>query len=183
MARLKVTQLCERCGKRFHPWPKRKDQERRLYCSPACREIPAVERFWTQVKKTAQCWEWTGRVDRDGYGEFYPVQAHRFSWQLHNGSIPDGMCVLHRCDNPPCTNPDHLFLGTVTDNNNDRIAKGRSLRGNNHGMAKLADRQIREIRRRYREGGITQQRLGDEYGVDQTNISLIIRRHSWKGLH
>lgn len=88
-------------------------------------------RFWFRVEKTEGCWTWkAARHPRDGYGAFWNdekrlVRAHRFSYQLHYGPIPDGLWVLHRCDDPPCVRPDHLFLGTAADNNNDRERKGR----------------------------------------------------------
>lgn len=90
---------------------------------------PLEERFWRRVKKTDGCWEWTGGLLSSGYGACfvgaYSTGAHRVSWELANGPIPDGLWVLHHCDNRPCVRPDHLFLGTVLDNNRDAIAKGR----------------------------------------------------------
>jgi len=88
------------------------------------------ERFWAKVDKTDSCWVWTGATLRRGYGQIrIPVkkakQAHRLSWEIHNGPIPDGMLVCHKCDNPPCVNPAHLFLGTQSDNNKDCVRKGR----------------------------------------------------------
>jgi hypothetical protein len=94
---------------------------------------PIQERFWLFVKKTEACWLWTGSVNGKGYGQISqhkrglrPLQSHRFSWTLHFGAIPKGMRVLHRCDNPTCVRPDHLFLGTDMDNTKDMISKGRS---------------------------------------------------------
>src|SRR5688572_5586831 len=89
-----------------------------------------VTRFWSKVDKTTTCWLWVGTRHYKGYGDFAPsgqkkVKAHRYSWELHKGKIPNGMQVLHRCDNPPCVNPDHLFIGTNRDNVSDAIAKGR----------------------------------------------------------
>lgn len=88
--------------------------------------------------------------------------------------------MLHQCDNPPCVRPKHLFLGTNTDNNNDMIRKGRNPSGESHGMAIVNTKQVRDIRRRYRKGGITQQRLADEYGLKQTTISQIVLNRVWK---
>lgn len=92
----------------------------------------AVHRFWTKVKgiHRDECWPWTASRANNGYGKFRDdsgrrIGAHRFSWILHNGPIPEGLCVLHRCDNPICVNPAHLFLGTFHDNALDKAAKGR----------------------------------------------------------
>lgn len=100
---------------------------------------PAEKRFWSRVDKRSknECWEWQGNVVR-GYGHFplthfKTVKAHRFSYELKYGQIPDGMLVCHKCDNSKCVNPNHLFLGTHQDNMNDRSAKGRQAKGDRHG--------------------------------------------------
>ena len=89
-----------------------------------------MERFLDKIEKTSSCWNWLASKDRDGYGRIKisgrTFQAHRASWDIHNGSIPEGMSVLHHCDNPSCVNPFHLFLGTALDNVRDRDAKGRN---------------------------------------------------------
>lgn len=87
-------------------------------------------RFWAYVQPSTGCWQWNGPMrEQDGYGFFTlggrRLSAHRVSWELHHGSIPDGFYICHHCDNPPCVRPDHLFLGTVRDNVDDMIAKGR----------------------------------------------------------
>lgn len=89
-----------------------------------------AERFWSKVDRSGECWEWTAGLNQAGYGQFSmwpdrPERAHRFSWVLHNGPIPDDLCVLHACDNRKCVNPAHLFLGTRGDNIRDCFAKGR----------------------------------------------------------
>jgi hypothetical protein len=91
---------------------------------------PWPGRFWEKVLKTDGCWVWIAARNPLGYGlasvESRTIKAYRVSWELSNGPIPKGLCVLHRCDNPPCVNPDHLFLGTIRDNNIDRQRKGRT---------------------------------------------------------
>lgn len=86
--------------------------------------------FWDKVKKESEgCWKWLGATDHHGYGQMrvngHNVQAHRISWLIHNDVIPKGICILHRCDNPECTRPDHLYSGTLKDNSRDMIQKGR----------------------------------------------------------
>jgi hypothetical protein len=104
-----------------------------------------AERFWELVQKSEGCWVWQGNIDDDGYGRFGSKgtvkQAHRVSWEIINGPIPEDVCVLHKCDNPPCVRPDHLFLGDRGDNAKDMASKGRqylqvhpeaALRGDSH---------------------------------------------------
>jgi len=94
---------------------------------------PRSEKYWRCVTRASDCWLWTGDTDRKGYGQIREqvagkrkwIKAHRVSWELHCGPIPHGMKVLHKCDNPPCTRPDHLFLGTVKLNADDAVQKGR----------------------------------------------------------
>lgn len=91
------------------------------------------QNFWARVDRTEECWVWNGpRLKGNRYGllqrHYHKVYAHRVSWEMHFGPIPNGLFVLHRCDNPPCVRPDHLFLGTQTDNMADMNAKGRHAR-------------------------------------------------------
>lgn len=104
-----------------------------------------TEKFWKHIVKGKHCWSWSGRVSGPGYGVVHitgtkRIGAHRLSWQIHRGEIPPGMFVCHRCDNPPCCNPDHLFLGTQTDNMRDASSKGRcrwnGLSGDSHYLRK-----------------------------------------------
>lgn len=156
-----------------------------------------AERFWSHVDKSIPdgCWPWTGFVRPQGYGDFFTGgtprhdRAHRVAWALANGPIPDGLCVLHACDNRACCNPAHLWLGTYHDNNTDKVRKGRGfhtthpdlvLRGERIGTARLTEEQVVEIRARYSQGGITHQQLATEYGVARTTIGYAVRGIFWR---
>lgn len=139
-------------------------------------------RFWKKVDKKNEdaCWNWIGNYTRGGYGSFRVglsmKVASRISWEIHFGEIPKKLHVLHKCDNPACVNPKHLFLGTDQDNSDDKIKKGRQvvLWGEKNLFHKLSDAQVLEIRRRYALGNETQEKLGKEFGVSISNISHIV---------
>lgn len=103
--------------------------------------------FWNRVDKTGDCWLWTGGLSTRGYGRTTlrdrSLDTHRFAWMVSYGPIPDGLCVCHHCDNPPCCRPEHLFLGTHADNNADREAKGRTARGERSGHYTHPERTAR----------------------------------------
>lgn len=138
------------------------------------------------------CWLWLGPVDEDGYGAsklFGERRAHRAAWTMANGPIPPGASILHRCDNPPCINPDHLFLGDPTSNMKDRAAKGRYVkgdahhwharpetvqRGERHPGSKLSDAEVAEIRALYATGEHTQTALALRYGVSVSAVHLYV---------
>jgi len=150
--------------------------------------VPAELRFWPKVDMSGgeyACWPWRGAIDWDGYGKFYPtrrngVPAHRFAYELVNGKIPAGMLACHICDNPGCCNPKHVYPGTHSQNNKDAFRRGRrSLKGDLSPSRKLTSKQVLTIRRKYSSGEYTQSKLADQYGVDHTTISCIIRRKSW----
>lgn len=141
------------------------------------------ERFWSRVYK-GDCWIWQGSRDGDGYGTVYfrgsAQLVHRVSWILLKGEIPDGLFVLHRCDNPPCLNPDHLFLGTQLDNMQDCAKKKRLIRdGEHNGHHKLTWDQVREIRKQLIEGKSAYS-LSLFYGVTKTSIHSIKYYETWK---
>lgn len=142
------------------------------------------ERFWSKVDKSRECWIWTGACRPTGYGNFKIASwqtrsAHRVSWELHNGPIPDGMCVLHHCDVPACVRPDHLFLGTNKDNTQDMMCKGRrpDIVGERSGAAKLNEAEVRQIRS---IEGHTNQAIADRFAIAQSTVSNIINRKSWR---
>ena len=129
------------------------------------------ERFWEKVDKSGACWEWTAGKNSDGYGQIKikgrQIKAHRLSWELHSTPIPDGMQCLHRCDNPACVNPKHLFLGTHKDNMVDKKIKERGLKKLNH-----AD--VTNIKAIYKYTAATQDQLAGLYKVSQSLVSMII---------
>lgn len=130
---------------------------------------------WGAAKE--DCWLWIGCRTRAGYGLIGHggrlIYTHRVAWALTIGPIPDGLWVLHKCDNPPCVNPAHLFLGTNRDNMIDMARKGRQ------GGTKLTAEQVRQIRFRCSEG-IPQRKVAAQYGVTQAMVSLLHRRQWWK---
>lgn len=143
-------------------------------------------RFWSKVDKRGpdECWPWTAGRIAFGYGHFRlhyrKINASRYAYILTNGPISDEILVCHECDNPPCCNPKHLFLGTHKDNAQDCIKKGRSKppSGESHGMAKLTDEKVKEIRQRYTNG----ERMIDlalEYEVTKTTIIEIVAGTHW----
>lgn len=159
------------------------------------RTRPLAERFWEKVAKAGptQCWLWTGASNSTRYGRMSRgapsreiVLAHRVSYELHNGPIPNGLWVLHHCDNPPCVNPAHLFLGDQKANMQDAKAKGRAVdpphrQGEAHHSAKLTEEQVRSARRRI-AAGETHASIATSYGVSTAAISLIAMGRNWKHL-
>lgn len=144
------------------------------------------ERFWSKVDIGGpdDCWEWKASRS-SGYGQFRlggkMQRSHRLVIGLRAG---DEGCALHSCDWPPCVNPAHLSIGTQEDNVSQRDARGRHVAtpGEDHGMSKLTDAEVLDIRARYATGQITQRALAEEYGVHFSLISLIIRRKIWTHL-
>ena len=144
-----------------------------------------VENFWSKVIKSAGgCWEWTGHKLPFGYGHICWGQkmtlTHRLSWRLTYGEIPEGLCVLHKCDNPSCVRPDHLFLGTYLDNNRDMAAKGRSQVGSQKSSARFDEEQVLKIRAEYIRGVFGYRKLAAKYEVAYGTIFQIINRLRWK---
>lgn len=145
------------------------------------------ERFETKywIDTQTDCWIWDGCSLPSGYGmlgmkdtdgKWRPKYAHRISYELFNADIPDGLSVCHRCDNPRCVNPDHLFLGTTEDNAQDMVKKGRSTKGTRNPQAKLDYSSVSSIRQDNR----TQQQIADSWGVTRGLVGQIKRGVIWK---
>lgn len=153
-----------------------------VYRPPLYMTTTPAERFWLKVEKGESCWHWTGAKDQNGYGCSTPKglgkRAHRASWTITHGAIPEGMQVLHTCDNPPCVNPDHLFLGTHKINMWDKTRKGRAGKKGKH----LQPEDVLEIRYAYALGGTSYQKLAKVHGVDKATIMNCVRRKTYKGI-
>lgn len=194
---------CRTCGTPF-PIPRCRERTAK-YCTPHCRveamrvvlavpRLPLAERFWGRVDRSGgpdACWEWTKGRHRQGYGKIKVDRrhlfAHRVAWELTHGTIPDGLLVLHKCDNPPCCNPAHLFLGTHQDNSDDMIAKGRKppstpphRRGEDSNGARLTWDDVRAIRAQYVPYRTTAERLAARYGVGTSTVKRILRGDTWQ---
>lgn len=146
------------------------------------RKTPLVDRFWAKVAKTDDCWEWTGTKNARGYGAISlggrdegRALAHRLSYQLNVGPIADGLCVLHRCDNPGCVRPEHLYIGDRAANNAEMRSKRRHAFGIRHKNTRLSDVDVLKIRERYASGDVDAQSLADAYGVARGYLYEVIR--------
>jgi hypothetical protein len=144
----------------------------------------AMHYDYERVLRLTKCVEWSGARSGDGYGAVYidgkQRAAHRVAWEKAKGVIPDGMWILHRCDNPLCVNPDHLFLGTAKDNTQDCIRKGRrnTPRGSQHSRAKLTEDDVRTMVALSVEK--RQSQIARDFGVSDALVSLILRGKAWK---
>ena len=188
----KVARICETCGAEFLTWPCRVRNKHARFCSQKCgyTTVPLRDRFNKHIgaPDANGCIIWTGSVRPNGYGMIYigssknSSSAHRAAWEIANGSIPEGLCVCHKCDNRLCVNIAHLFLGTHTDNMADMIRKGRKWinTGERHPLAKLTEADVLTVRRRYAAGGETYKNIGDAYGVCSNTIRSIVRRRRWR---
>lgn len=138
------------------------------------------QRFWEKVEKSEGCWNWIGALSVNfGYGMFNQgkdlgtIKAHRLSWKMQNSEIPEGMMVCHRCDNPKCVRPDHLFLGTAVENNRDKWEKGRQGR-----FTPEKARRIRSLHNRHKDV-LTHRRIADWFGVSKATITHMLTGRNW----
>lgn len=203
---------CKKCGKMFN-WRRAKNQVIPMFCSMKCRghtgfrpgsplfisEMNEEQKF-ERLKKSYEkhvirqesCWDWKGSISNNGY----PVMScrrtigadrgHKASWIIHNGPIPEGMHVCHSCDNRKCTNPEHLWIGTHKQNNDDKIAKGRAkyvqppvMKGEANPSAKLTEAMVKEIKCLL-ELGHSSYGIAKKFSVSKTTILRIKRNTHWK---
>lgn len=138
-----------------------------------------MERFWKKVEKTEGCWNWTAHRNALGYGTFRTGEnvelAHRVSYRMAGRLYDESLCVLHRCDNPRCVNPDHLWLGTRVENNQDREDKGRGVRcpGERNGRCKLSTSQVEQLRSMYDAGWLIIP-LAKEFNISKSQVWHIV---------
>lgn len=145
--------------------------------------------FWTSVTKTENCWVWNRAIAKSGYGVFRwfgrARTVHRISYELAYGKIPEGMSILHRCDNRPCMNPEHLFSGTLIDNNADMMKKGRYARGKALRVGKrmkLTEEKVVQIRSDYASGKFVLRELADNHNVAISTIAHVVSNRTWRDL-
>jgi hypothetical protein len=139
------------------------------------------KRFWDKIDKTDYCWNWKKKPNKNGYGFFKfggsnNVEAHRVSWLVNFGIIPEGMYICHKCDNPMCVRPTHLFLGTPADNSNDMIKKGRQPRIIGH---RKINYEVADQIRKDQLSGMTNKELRERYGLAKSTISYIVNGKTW----
>lgn len=143
-------------------------------------------RFWKYVRFTSSCWLWEGpphrrygRLQVGGNGIEQTIRAHKLSWIIHHGIIPDGLHVLHKCDIGRCVNPDHLWLGTQLQNNQDMAEKGRAAKGEQCGNSKLTELEVLRIRE-VSGLGHSQKEIAAKFKISPSQVSALHLRKFWK---
>jgi len=191
----KTVRTCQRCGKDFLKKRSQLPKGKRDFCSANCyfesgagpARKTLLERFTPHLSapNANGCILWQGATTPNGYGVIGSgghfannIPAHRAAWEFANGPIPAGLFVCHHCDVRACVNPDHLFLGTQADNLQDMAKKNRR-KGERQPNHKLTDIQVREIRKLYAQGGISELQLAQQFGVTPSNIHAILKRGTW----
>lgn len=184
MARKKV-QPCRCCGKSIdfpEPRPGAQRVSRPKFCSDRCRLYSKVDKTPGQGPK-GECWEFQGAKHKFGYGMINRsgmkasevTTAHAYAWEIENGTVPDSLYVCHRCDNPACCRPEHLFLGTHQDNVDDMVGKARNVYGTRHVRAKLTEDDVERIL----EDSRSARKIAEEYGVSRQLIDGIRSGQRW----
>jgi hypothetical protein len=191
----RVAFVCIQCGKDFQLFPSAARRGRGRFCDRRCGEAyrtrPLAERFRAGIGRTTPegCVLWGKSVKSGWHGQiaiggssrrkgFRMLVASRVAWELAHGPIPDGLSILHSCDNPACVNVEHLFLGTQTDNVADMVAKGRQAKGESLPQARLNADAVREIRRRASLGEC-QRTISKDFEVSFATVCLIVSRKRW----
>lgn len=182
----KVKKICRVCQKEFFIKSCKNKLGQGLFCSLSCKISPKgrFESFVTKTNET-DCWGWSGGLTRGGYGKFTvsykTILAHRFSYELHFGPIPELLLVCHKCDCPPCTNPSHLFLGTAKDNTQDMLNKNRHWvpKGQLRTNAKLTNEQVIEMRKEFDSHQIERKDLAAKYDISLSVLYRIAKREIW----
>lgn len=204
-----IPRVCQGCGDSFLARKSRVKAGQALFCSMGCRYPGTYEdRFWAKVNKDGPvirselgaCWEWTGSKSDRGYGNVWMgerlIRAPRVAYELTYGPMPEGTEPCHKCDYPPCCQPNHIFPGTHAENMKDMVEKGRMTpakgmrngaytkpeqvrRGTSHGNAKLTDDDIREIRRLFAADNVNLGDLARQFRTTRTNIGYIVRCETW----
>lgn len=184
-----VTLTCQHCGNPFDVPENSLRHHVNKYCSSACKYEAAktnpVETIMRKIDRSGgpdACWPYNGLRLPRGYGTHTARgrhwYAHRVAYEVANGPIPDGLWVLHRCDNPPCCNPAHLFLGTMLDNTRDMIRKGRNAKGERMNSAKLTEADV--IRIRELAPSVRVMKLAEMFGVSHATIRRVVSGEAWK---
>ena len=154
-----------------------------------CKKIEEfAKRFWSKVliRGEDDCWEWQNAIQSHGYGSVSigkkgkTALAHRVAYYLTNGDFPTSLCVLHECDNRRCCNPNHLFLGTIQDNNRDMFEKSRHAHGERNGNSKLTIKDVEELRRIHKVKKLSYRKLGKRFGISSTTARGIAKGKYWK---
>ena len=193
--------FCQNCNIEFKKHKSSINRSNNHYCSQTCFtqgrnkqffikkfvKITPFERFFSKISfenHSNKCWIWTGSKDKAGYGLLRMgkkfIKSHRYAYQLYNGNFDNKLFVCHKCDNPSCNNPEHLFLGTAKENNLDRVNKNRNAnqKGSNQTSAILNEKLVLEIRDKLKNGYLAKY-LAIDYGVHKTTIADIKHRRTW----
>lgn len=185
----RILTQCRVCHKPIMARPKLIQEGRAKVCSRICFKKlmarPIIQSFWDRVRKTDKCWIWIGAKTEKGYGKIRAMRSHRLSWVIHNGAIPQGKHVLHNCpdgDNPSCVNPAHLWVGTNTENMEDKFSKGRGNPpvGERNVNSKLTGAIVVAMRLERAGEKTSYKELGVKYGVSESTAMSACTRRTWR---